>query len=66
MLSLAVPVLMAGIRRPYRDADGKERQERRDEIRARVDRLGDETEAVRREAGRELERDERAGGEDGR
>ena len=65
MLRLAVPVLMARIGRTHGDSDREERQERGDEVGAGVDRLGDEPEAVRREPRRELERDERARGEDG-
>src|SRR5947209_14600857 len=65
MLRLAVPVLVPLIRRPHRDADREERQERGDEVGAGVDRLRDEPEAVGREARPELERDERARGEDG-
>ena len=59
VLGLAVAVLVAGIGGPHGDADGEERQQRRDEIRARVGRRRDEAEAVGRETGAELERDER-------
>ena len=65
MLRLPVPVRMAGIRRTAGDADGEERQQRRDEVRPRVHGLRHETEAAAREAGGQLEPDERAGGADG-
>ena len=65
MLRLPVPVLVAEIRRLHCNADREERQERRDEIGAGVDRLRDEPEAVRRQTRPELERDECARSEDG-
>jgi hypothetical protein len=46
------------------DADGEECQERGDEIRARVGGLGDEAEAVGREAHAQLQDDERRRGSD--
>ena len=49
VLRLAVPVLVPFVGRPRGDADGEEREQRRDEIRAGVKRLGEEREAVRRE-----------------
>ena len=64
MLRLPVPVLVAGVGGPHRDADGEERQQRGDEVRAGVRRLRDEPEAVRRQARAELQRDERERGED--
>ncbi len=64
VLGLAVPVLVALVGRLRRDADREEGQQRGDEVGAGVDRLGDEAEAVRGEADRELQRDERAGGDD--
>ena len=59
MLSLPVAVLVARICGPHGDTDGEERQQRGDEIGAGVRGFGDEAEAVRGEAGAELERDER-------
>ena len=64
VLRLAVPELMRDVRRTRRDANREEREERRDEVRAGVSRLGDETEAVRREPDRQLEDDERRRGRD--
>ena len=52
MLRLPVTVRVAAVGRPDRDADGEERQQRGDEVGARVHRLGDEPEAAAREAGR--------------
>ena len=65
MLRLAVPVLMPRVRGPHGDADGEEREQRRDQVGAGVHRLGHEAEAARREAGAELQPDEGEGGEDG-
>ena len=59
VLGLAVAVLVAPVGRLGGDADREEREQGRDEVGARVDRLGDQAEAVRGEADRELERDER-------
>jgi len=59
VLRLPVTVLMAGIGGPHGHADGEERQQRGDEIGAGVGCFRDETEAVRGEAGPELERDQR-------
>ena len=58
MLRLAVPVLMAAVGGAARDADREERQQRRNEVGAGVERLGDETEAAARQAGAQLERHE--------
>ena len=65
VLRLAVAVLVPLVGGPRRDADGEEREQRRDEIRPRVKRLGEEPEAVRREPGRELDRDQHDRGEHG-
>ena len=65
VLRLAVPVLVPDVGGPGGDADGEERQQRRNEIRARVDRLGEQGEAVRREADGKLDRDQHDRGEDG-
>ena len=46
VLRLAVPVLVAEVGRARRDADREERQQRRDEIGARVRRLREQAEAV--------------------
>ena len=64
VLGLAVPELVRDVGRARRDANGEVRQQRRDEVRARVHRLGDETEAVRRETDAELQHDERRGRRD--
>ena len=66
VLRLAVPELVRA-RRPDapRHANRKEREQRCDEIRPGVSRLRDEPEAVRREADRQLEHDERRRGHDG-
>ena len=50
VLRLAVAVLVRDVGGPRRDADREEREQRRDEVGARVQRLGDEPEAVGREA----------------
>ena len=42
MLRLAVAVLVARVGGPGRDADREEREQRGDEIRARVERLGEQ------------------------
>ena len=65
VLGLAVPVLVRDVRRPAGDAESEEGEERRDEVRARVNRLGDEAEAVRGEPDGELQHDERGGRHDG-
>ena len=65
MLGFAVPVLMSGVGGPDGDADGEEGQPGSDEIGSGVRGLRDEAEAVRREAGAELEPDQRERGEDG-
>ena len=59
MLRLAVAVLVRDIRGACRETEREERQQRRDEVGPRMDRLGDEAEAVRRQADAELEDDER-------
>ena len=61
MLRLAVAELVRHVRRARRDAHREVREQRRDEVGARVSGLGDETEAVRREADRQLENDEDGG-----
>ena len=65
MLGLAVAVLMPGVRRAHRDSDREERQERRDQVGARVHRLGENTEAAGRDARAELQPDQGQRGEDG-
>ena len=65
MLRLPVAVLMRNVRRTHGHADGEERQQRGDEISARVQRLRDEPEAVHRETGRELDRQQHHRGDDG-
>ena len=62
VLGLAVAVLVLLVGRPYRDADREEGQQRGDEVRARVQRLGDEPERCRSRAGGELQREQRARG----
>ena len=52
VLRLAVPVLVPASAGPAGDADREERQQRRDEVGAGVERLGDEAEAAAREARR--------------
>ena len=64
MLRLAVSVRVPAIGRPPGDADGEQRQQRRDEVGPGVHRLRDEAEAPAREPGGELQRDEHAGGDD--
>src|SRR4051794_25915643 len=61
MLRLAVAVLVRHVCRADRDTDGEEREQRRNQIGSGVQRLGDQSEAVRRQAGAELERDEQDG-----
>ena len=65
MLPLPVAVLVPDVGRAAGDAEREERQQRRDQVRSGVRGLGDEAEAVRREPGDELERDECRRGEDG-
>ena len=55
---LAVAVLVPGVGRPRRDADREERQERRDQVGARVCSLREQPEAVRSDAGTELQPDQ--------
>ena len=59
MLGLPVAVLVAEIGGAHGDADGEEGQQRGDEVGARMGGLRDEAEAVRGEAGTELQRDQR-------
>src|SRR5580765_8009788 len=61
MLRLAVAVLVRNVRGADRDPDREEREQRRNQIGSGVQRLGDQSEAVRRQAGAELERDEHDG-----
>ena len=61
VLRLPVPVLVRLVGRPAGDAEREEREQRRDEIRPRVQRLRDQAERAARDAGRELERDQGAG-----
>ena len=65
VLGLPVTVLVPDVRGTYGDPDGEERQQRRDEIRSRVQRLGDEAEAVRSEPGDELHRQQECRRNDG-
>ena len=58
MLGFAMAVLVSDIGRPHRHTDGEERQERRDQVGARMRGLRDEAEAVRRQARAELEHDQ--------
>ena len=58
MLGLAVAVLVTGVGRSRGDADREEGQERRDQIDPGVRGLGEQAEAVRGEAGAELQPDE--------
>ena len=62
MLRLAVAELVRDVGRPAATRTREERQQRSDEVGAGVQRLGEEAEAVRREADGELERDKRRGG----
>ena len=64
VLGLAVAVVVLLVGRADRDADGEERQQRGDEVRGGVRRLGEEGERAGGEAGAELERDQEAGGDD--
>jgi hypothetical protein len=63
VLRLAVTVGMRAISRPDGHADGEEREQRRDEVGAGMDRLGDEPEAVRLEPGDELDGNQDARGD---
>ena len=60
VLGLAVPVGVAGIGGPCGHADGEVREQRRDEVGARVKRLRDQAEAVRRDADDQLDGDQDA------
>ena len=64
VLGFAVSVGVGAIGGPAGHPDCKEREQRRDEVCAGVDRLGQEAEAVRPEADAELDRDEDARGDD--
>ncbi len=59
VLGLPVSVLVGAVGRPDGDADREERQQRGDEVGARVQGFGDEAEAVRGQADHELDHDER-------
>ena len=61
---LTLAVLMAGVGGTHGDPDSEEGQKGGDEVGAGVHRLRHEAEAARREAGAELEPDERERGED--
>src|SRR5215213_5186711 len=61
VLCLTVPVLMRDVGRSDRDADGEERQQRGDQVGARVRRLRHEPKAVRGQPGCKLEHDQRDG-----
>src|SRR6476646_846321 len=61
MLRLAVAVLVRHVCRADGDTDREEREQRRNQIGPGVQCLGDQSEAVRRQAGAELERDEHDG-----
>jgi hypothetical protein len=65
MLRPPVAVRVARVGRPAGDAHCEEGQQRGDEIRARVDRLGDETEAAARQPGAELQTDQDERSDDG-
>jgi hypothetical protein len=65
MLRLAVPVGVGDVGRSLGNPEREEGQQRRNEIGAGVDRLREQAEAVRGDAGDELDRDQAAGGEDG-
>ena len=58
VLRLAVTELVRHVRGAGRDPDGEVREQRGDEVGARVGGLGDEAEAVRREADGQLQDDE--------
>jgi hypothetical protein len=64
VLGLAVTERVVAVGRAAGHPDGEERQQRGDEVGARVQRLGDQAEASGDQAGDELERDQRGGGGD--
>src|SRR6185312_6057522 len=64
VLRLAVAVRVARVGRTDGDPEREEGQERRHEVGAGVHRLGEETEAVRGDAGEELDGDQDARGDD--
>ncbi len=64
MLRFAVAELMRDIGRASRDAHGEVREQRRDEVGARMHRLGHEPETVRGQPDTELEHDEERRGHD--
>ena len=64
VLGLAVAVGMRPVGGPAGDADREEREQRGDEVGARVQRLGDEPEAAAREARAELDPHQRHRGAD--
>ena len=61
MLGLAVAVRVAPVGGLHGEADGEEREQRGDEVGARVQRLGDEAEAAARKARAELDEHQRDG-----
>ena len=65
MLGLAVAVRVPGVGGTPGNAEREERQQRRDEIRPRVNRLGDEPQAAARQAGAELQPDQHERRDDG-
>jgi hypothetical protein len=65
VLGLAVTVGMPRIGRPACDPDRDEGEDRRDQVGPGMGRLGKEAEAVRRDAGDELQPDQRTGGDHG-
>ncbi len=65
MLGLAVAVGVVPVRRPDCDSHREERQQRRDEVCAGVECLGEQPETPGRESGHELQDEERRRGENG-
>ncbi len=66
VLGLAVAVGMLAVCGTPGDADGEERQQRRDQVGGRVDRLGDQPQAVREQTHDQLDRHQRRRGGDRR
>jgi hypothetical protein len=58
VLCFPVAVRVAGVSGPPGNAEREKRQQRRDEIRPRMDRLGDEAQAAAGQAGAELQSDQ--------